>query len=125
MAGMRGVNQRQMQQAMRQMGIKQSTLKDVSEVVIRMGDKEIVITSPSVECIEMKGSKSYQNSGIETVREAGAAGEPVAPAEPTFPAEDVELVMSQTGCTAEVAVQALKDSAGQPAEAILNIIAKG
>ena len=124
MVGMRGVNPRQMQQAMRKMGIKQSTLKGVTEVVIRQGDQEIVIASPQVECIEMQGNKSYQVSGIETVRTVGEASPEATSATPAFTAEDIELVMSQTGCDRDTAVAALGETDGQPAEAIINIISK-
>ncbi|MDR3074479.1 MAG: nascent polypeptide-associated complex protein [Candidatus Methanoplasma sp.] len=120
MAGMRGVNPRQMQQAMKKMGIKQTNINDVREVVIRTADKEIVITGAEVVCVDMQGSRSYQISGNEEIREPGSAsGSPVTAA---LPEEDVELVMSQTGCEREKAVKALEDAAGQPAEAILKIM---
>lgn len=120
MAGMRGVNPRQMQQAMKKMGIKQTNVDNVIEVIIRTSDKEIVITDAEVVCVDMQGSRSYQISGNEEVRELGSAGSS-APAV-SFPAEDVELVMSQTNCDRDVAVKALEDTNGQPAEAILKIM---
>ena len=57
MAGMR-MNDRQMKQAMKKMGIKQNTIDGVTEVIIRTKDKEIVITDAEVVCVEMGGSKS-------------------------------------------------------------------
>lgn len=121
MAGMK-LNPRQMQKAMKQMGIKQSSVDDVVEVVIRTRKNEIVLKGAEVICVEMGGSKSYQVSGPETVRELGSAGE--APAEPevTFASSDVDLVMSQTGCDREKAIEALTATDGQPAEAILKIV---
>ncbi len=120
--GMRGVNPRQMQRAMRSMGIKQNNIEGVTEVIIRTKDKDIVITNAEVVCVDVKGSKSYQISGVETVRELGATGsdEPVV----TFASEDVDLVMSQTGCDREKAVEALTATDGQPAEAILKIMSE-
>ena len=118
MAGMKGVNQRQMQQAMKKMGIKQSALNNATEVIIRTTDKEIVLTNVEVVVVEMQGSRNYQISGDETTRELGAT--PAASA--TFPAGDIELVMSQTGCDKERAIKALEDAGGQPAEAILQIM---
>jgi nascent polypeptide-associated complex subunit alpha len=118
---MRGVNPRQMQQAMRKMGIKQNTINNVSEVIIRTDKEEIVLTGAEVVCIDMQGSKNYQISGIEEIRPLGsapAAGAAVV----SFPNEDIELVMSQTGCDRETAVAALKSSDGQPAEAIIKIV---
>lgn len=122
MAGGMRMNDRQMKQAMKKMGIKQSSIDDVTEVIIRTKSNEIVIRGADVVCVEMGGSKSYQISGVETVRELGAAGEetPVV----TFASEDVDLVMSQTGCDREKAVEALTATDGQPAEAILKIMSE-
>lgn len=112
------VNDRQMKQAMKKMGIKQTVLDDVKEVVIRTGDREIVIRRAEVVCIEMSGTKSYQVTGDEEERLIGADG--VAKA--SFPEEDVSLVMSQTGCDRERAVAALEAAGGQPAEAIIKVM---
>ncbi len=121
MAGMK-INPRQMQKAMKQMGIKQNELSDVVEVVIRTKTNEIVMKGASVVCVEMGGQKSYQISGPETVRPVGADGGESSEPEVTFDASDVELVMSQTGCDREKAVEALNATDGQPAEAILKIM---
>jgi len=121
MAGMK-INPRQMQKAMKQMGIKQNELSDVVEVVIRTKTNEIVMKGASVVCVEMGGQKSYQISGPETVRPVGADGGESSEPEVTFDASDVELVMSQTGCDREKAVEALSATDGQPAEAILKIM---
>jgi nascent polypeptide-associated complex subunit alpha len=118
-AGMRGVNPRQMQQAMKKMGIKQTDIHNVTEVIIRTTDKEIVLTNAEVVLVEMQGSRNYQISGDETTRDLGS-GAPAATA--SFLAEDIELVMSQTGCDREKAIKALEDAKGQPAEAILKIM---
>ncbi len=120
--GMRGVNPRQMQRAMRSMGIKQNTIDGVTEVIIRTKDKDIVITNAEVVCVDMRGSKSYQISGTETEMAPGAAGG--APAGPSFPAEDIELVMSQTNCDRDAAIAALEATDGQPAEAIIKIMSE-
>ncbi|MDR0508938.1 MAG: nascent polypeptide-associated complex protein [Candidatus Methanoplasma sp.] len=119
MAGMRGVNPRQMQQAMKKMGIKQTNVNNVTEVIIRTTDKEIVITNAEVVCVDMQGDRSYQISGDEETRELGSTA---TAAVASFPAGDIELVMSQTGCDKEKAIKALKETNGQPAEAILKIM---
>jgi nascent polypeptide-associated complex subunit alpha len=110
-----------MQQAIKQMGIKQSNMDDAIEVVIRTPDKEIVITNPDVVVVDMKGSRSYQISGTEEIRKPGTAGAAAAPTA-SFPSGDIELVMSQTGCDREKAIKALEETKGQPAEAILKIM---
>lgn len=117
---MRGMNPRQMQRTMRSMGIKQTDVNDVIEVIIRTKTNDIVISPAEVVCIDMKGIKNYQVSGNETVMPAGSAG--TADNSPKFPAEDIELVMSQTNCDRETALNALESCEGQPAEAIIKIM---
>ena len=114
------MNQRQMQQAMKKMGIKQSSIPNVVEVIIRTDKEEIVITNADVVCVDMPGNKSYQISGTESTRPLGAAE--AGPAARSFPSGDIELVMSQTNCSREKAVEALEACDGQPAEAIIKII---
>lgn len=118
---MRRMNPRQMKQAMRKMGINQSELPDVSEVIIRTKDSEIVIGNPQVVCVEMSGTKSYQISGTESTRPLTESSGEVGP---QIPEEDIELVMSQTQCTREKAIEALEAVEGQPAEAIIRIVSE-
>ncbi|MDY0293329.1 MAG: nascent polypeptide-associated complex protein [Candidatus Methanomethylophilaceae archaeon] len=118
MSGMRGVNPRQMKQAMKKMGITNTDVKGVTEVVIRTHDEEIVIRGAQVSCMEVQGTKNYQITGTEERRPLGSE----VPAAAHFPEEDIELVMAQAGCDREAAVSALKACEGQPAEAIIRII---
>ena len=120
--GMRGVNPRQMQRAMRSMGIKQNNIEGVTEVIIRTKDKDIVITNAEVVCVDVKGSKSYQVSGTETEMAPGSAGG--VSAGPSFPNEDIELVIYQTNCDRDKAIAALEETDGQPAEAIIKIMSE-
>ena len=117
MSGMR-VNDRQMKQAMKKMGIKQSSVDGVTEVIIRTRDKEIVVKRAEVICIEMGGTKSFQVSGETEERMIGEDGV----AKQTFPEDDISLVMSQTGCDRDKAIVALEAVDGQPAEAIIKIM---
>lgn len=121
MPGMRGVNPRQMKQAMKQLGITTQDINDVEEVIIRTKDKEYVIKDAAVTLMDMKGQKTFQVIGEATIQPR-TAGEPGKPAEAQLPEEDIELVMGQTGCTKEQAVKALKECEGQPAEAILKLM---
>lgn len=117
MAGMK-INPRQMKQAMRQMGITNEEIPNVTEVIIRTADKEIVISPASVNVMTMKGQKSYQVDGEGFERPLGSGGsEPVK-----FSSEDIELVMTQTGCDKEKAVAALEACDGELAEAILKVM---
>jgi len=120
MPGMRGVNPRQMKQAMKRLGITTEELSGVEEVVIRTKSKEYVITDASVTLMDMQGQKTFQVVGEATIRDRQAA--PGKPAEPSIPEEDIKLVMDQTGADRERAVKALKEAGGQPAEAILQIM---
>ena len=119
---MRGVNPRQMKQAMKRLGITTEDINGVEEVVIRTKDKEYVIKDAAVTVMDMQGQKTFQVIGEATIqaRKAGAASRPE---ESPMPDEDIELVIGQTGCTRDQAVKALKECGGQPAEAILKLMA--
>lgn len=121
MPGMRGVNPRQMKQAMKRLGITTEDIQGVEEVIIRTKTKEYIIKDAAVTLMDMQGQKTFQVIGEATVEDRKA---PTAtkPAEPSIPEEDIKLVMDQTGCDRERAIQALKQAGGQPAEAILNIM---
>lgn len=120
MAGMRGgIDPRQMKKAMKSMGITNESIPDVTEVIIRTRDKEIVITNATVNVMTMKGQKSFQIDGIDMERPLGSDAGPVAVA---FPEEDIELVISQTNCDRAKAISALEECGGLPAEAILKIM---
>ena len=119
MSGMRGINPRQMKQAMKKMGITNKSIDDAIEVIIRTPTKDIVISNPEVMVMTMQGSDTYQISGEVSER---AAGEAPAATTSAIPAEDIELVMSQTGCDRDKAIAALEACDGQPAEAILKIM---
>jgi len=119
MSGMGRINPRQMKQAMKKMGIRNTELKDVFEVVIRMPNEELVFKYPEVAVMEVQGSKTYQISGEPENVKVGEIDESTGD---VIPAEDIELVMSQTGCSKEDAVNALQECGGQPAEAIIKIM---
>ena len=118
MSGMGRINPRQMKQAMKKMGIRNTELKDVMEVIIRMPNEELVFDHPEVNLMEVQGSKTYQISGEPESRFTGETDE----SGEIIPAEDIELVMSQTGCDRETALNALQECSGQPAEAIIKIM---
>jgi len=113
------INPRQMKQAMKKMGIRNTELKDVTEIIIRMPNEELVFSYPEVTVMEVQGSKTYQISGEPESRPVGSVDESTGE---VIPAEDIELVMSQTGCDKETAINALRECNGQPAEAIVMIV---
>ena len=120
MAGMRGINPRQMQKAMKQMGISNEVIKGATEVVIKLPDKEIVISNPTINVMIMKGQKSYQIDGESFERPLGAGESDTAAA--SFPEEDIEIVTSQAGCDRAKAIEALEACDGNIAEAIVKLM---
>ena len=110
---MPNIDPRQMQQMMKKMGIKQEDI-DAEEVIIKCKDKRIIISNPSVQKVNMMGQKSYQISGEESEE----------PLDEVTAEDDVQTVIDQAGCTEEEAKQALKDTNGNIAEAILLLTAE-
>ena len=100
-----------MERAMRQMGIKTVELEGVREVVIKLPDKEIVLPNAQVTLMEMPGQRTYQVVGEEFERKS----------ELEIPEEDVKLVMEQAAVSREAAIQALKESGGDIASAIMKL----
>ncbi|MCX8197085.1 MAG: nascent polypeptide-associated complex protein [Candidatus Micrarchaeota archaeon] len=91
---------------MKQMGIKTDELA-ASKVTIELSDGgRITIFEPSVLQIQMHGQTSFQISGkIHQEKEPGE--------------EDIRLVMEAAGCSREEAQNALRETEGDIAEAIL------
>ncbi len=112
-AGMNPKQLKQMQRAMKQMGMDMKDVKGATEVIIKFKDKEIVINNPKVNLMDFMGQKTYQITGkpkeikIET--------------ELKIPDEDIELVSAQTGASKEDAEKALKETNGDLAEAIMRL----
>ena len=104
-----GINPRDLQKAMKKMGMKQEDI-DASEVIIKCSDKEIIIRNPNVAKINVMGQESYQISG--DVEERGLE---------KFTEDDVETVKSQTGKSEKEARKALEECDGDLAEAILKL----
>src|SRR3989338_8677382 len=104
------INPKQMQAAMKRMGIKQEEI-DAIEVIIRTSSKDIVITNPQVSKVEMMGQISYQVAGSESER----------PFKPVISIEDVKMVSEQANVTEEKARDALEATNGDLAKAILDL----
>ncbi len=128
--GFRGMSPKQMARMMKKMGIEQKDLEGVKEVIIRFADKEWVISNPQVTAIKQSGAETYQVGGSKTERAisgtASSSSDTVtqeeAPApEIEIPMEDAALVAGQTGVDIETAKQALKETEGDLAAAILKL----
>ena len=105
-----GMSQRKVQQMMKQMGIQQQDL-DATEVIIKMLDKTIIITNPSVAKVNMMGQETFQISG--------EIHEETVSTTPDINDEDIKTVMEQAGVNKEIAKETLEKHNGDLAETIL------
>jgi nascent polypeptide-associated complex subunit alpha len=105
------MNPKQMQQAMKKLGMKQEDL-DTIAVIIRTKKEDIIIRNPSVQRIDMMGQISYQVSGEEEHRA-------LEEDEPEINEEDIKTVMEQAQVSKEDALKALKENKGDLAAAIM------
>ncbi len=96
---------------MKQMGIDASEIEHVEEVIIRTPQKDIVFKDAQVTIMDVRGMKSYQVVGTpqEITREV------------KIPEEDVKLVMEQAKTNETDALNALKETKGDIAAAILKL----
>lgn len=112
---MRGGN-REMRRMLDRMGLDMKELPNVQEVIIKTDKKEIVISKPAVTEMKSKDNSifqvianGYEEKELET---------------PVFSEEDIMLVSQQANVSAEVAVNALKETKGDLARAILLLSTK-
>ena len=107
-----GMNPREMQKAMKRLGIKQEEI-DAEIVIIKTAGRDIVINNQHVSKVNMMGQETFQISG--EISEAGKEEKA------EISEDDVATVVEQTNCTREDAAGALEESNGNLAEAILKI----
>jgi len=125
--GFRGLSPKQMARMMKKMGIEQKEVDGVKEVIIRFTDKEWVISNAQVTMIKQAGSESFQISGTKSERGIAGVGATKPDESPEIvkrieiPMEDAALVASQTGVDIQVAKQALEETEGDLAAAILKL----
>src|SRR3989338_190506 len=107
-----GMSPREMQKAMKRIGIKQEEI-DAEEVIIRTASKDLVIKNPQVSRVNMMGQETIQVLGdiIEVDRSSNAE----------LSEDDISTVIEQTSCTKDEALQALEETGGNLAEAILKL----
>ena len=107
-----GINPKEMQKAMKRLGIKQEEI-DAEMVIIKTQDKDLIIKNPQVSRVNMMGQETFQVVGDITEVEKD---DKIAISE-----EDIKTVMEQANCTKEEALEALNDTNGNLAEAILKL----
>jgi nascent polypeptide-associated complex subunit alpha len=99
-----GLNPRNMQRMMKQLGIQSEEL-NCSKVVFELDGKKMIIESPSVTLMEVQGQKTFT-----------VMGEPKE--ETSIPLEDIDLVASTANVTKEIAEKELEKNDGDIAKAI-------
>lgn len=119
---------RSMERQMRKMGVDFQQLEDVSEVLIRLPDKEIVIPQAQVLVMQAQGDDVYQIIGQSEERSLTVSaeleeGSPVTTIQ-TFSEEDVQLVASQANVSEDEARDALRTAEGNLARAIIVLTEK-
>lgn len=106
------IDNRQARRMMEKMGINQTEIPDVEEVLIRTSTKEIRVKNASVSEVNFQGSRIFQVTGeVEEVEKERKS----------FNEEDVILVQQQANVSREKAVAALEESDGEVARAILSL----
>ena len=113
------INPREANRMMQRMGMQVQQLDKVTKVIMVTPTKRIVIDNPEVATVTVQGQTVYQVGG-GTMREEGVGGgtmreEGVGGGSD----EDVKLVASQAGVSAEEAANALRQSNGDLAQAII------
>ena len=105
------MNPAKVKQMMKQMGINITEINDVEQVIIRTPDREIVFNDANVSIMNAQGVDTYQIVGTpeEVAREV------------QIPDDDVRLVAEQTGVSEDKAREALKNSNGDLAEALMSL----
>lgn len=96
-----------MKAAMKRLGIKQEDIA-ATEVIIKTGSGNMIIKNPHVTKIVMGGEESFQITG--DVEEESSISE-----------DDVKTVASQANASEEEAREALEESGGDLAEAIMKL----
>ncbi len=108
---MRGGN-RQTRRQLDKMGLQMDEMPDVREVIIKTDEKEITLPKPSVTKMNTK------NEGVMYMIAADSFEEREVEA-PAFSENDVSMVCARTGVDAERAKEALTESNGELARAIM------
>lgn len=109
--GRGNLNPRKMKQMMKQMGIDIEEIENVEEVIIKTKERDLVFRDVDVTKMDAQGQETYQ-----VVGEPEEEKKEVEPDE-----EDVELVVEQTNATEEEAKEALKETEGDIADAIVKL----
>jgi len=98
------------------MGMRFKEVPDVEKVIIQTKNEKIIIEEPAVSVMEIQNQKVFQITGVEVSEKIEKVQE--------IPEEDVRLVAQQAGASLEKAKEALKQTGGDLAQAILLLTSK-
>lgn len=104
-----GVNPKQMQAMMKQMGMSQTEIPSSKVIIEKEDGEKLVINNPSVMKIKIGGQESFQITG-DISEESGEK----------FSESDVKVVMEKTNCSEKEAQKALEET-GDLADAIMKL----
>lgn len=104
-----GINPKQMQSMMKQLGIKQVDIPAREVIIKTKEEKDIIIKNPQVIKVNMMGQETFQISGLIEEREK------------ELNEEEIQIVIEQTNRTREEAIKALRETKGNLAEAIIKL----
>jgi len=104
---MPNLNPKQLEQAMKKLGVKQEKI-DAYEVVIKTREKNLVVKDPEVLRVNMMGQESFQITG--SIEE-----------EMNITEDDVNTVASQAGVSKDKARESLEKNKGDLASAIMEL----
>ena len=108
------INPRQMNQMMKRLGIQVKEIENVKKVIIQTDTKEYIFDEADVTMMDAQGQKTYQITGKPRI----------VSKEEEVTKEDINLIVEQTGKSAEEAKKALKETKGDIAEAIMKLTNK-
>ena len=109
--GMSPKQMKNMQRQMKKMGMDMNAIDGVQEVIIRCEDMDLIISPADVSLMTVMGQETYQVTGtaVEVEKEI------------EIPDEDIEMVANTAGVSLEAAEEALRETGGDLAEAILKL----
>jgi len=110
------IRDRNLARMMKRMGLNMNELSDVTEVIIRLTDKELVLEKPQVIKMSVGGQDVFQITGIVEERELTSEELSVTI---ELSEEDIQLVASQANVSLEEARAALEQTNGDLAQAIM------
>ena len=115
-----GMNPKQMQKIMQQLGINMTDI-DASEVIIKTSSGDIIVSNPKVTKMKVQGQETFQVVGQVSEGDEEAVSASDSSEEVEISEEDVKMVMDQTGVSEEKAKEALENAGGDLAKAILEL----